>query len=188
MANIKETMSAFIDEEANEIETHRLLRSIAKEKNDNESHDLETRDQASLITSFITFMSIRTSMLQQSYSQRISLAEHEALFQRISSAIGKEPTKHASSVGVSLRKPVIGFALAASLLVVVSFVTLNMENTESVKVVGEDNVNPIESDNGVESELRDLDAERQRHLRQYLNEHDRVMRTKRASQLVSNPK
>ena len=63
-----------------------------------------------------------------------------------------------------------------------------MENTESVKVVGEDNVNPIESDNGVESELRDLDAERQRHLRHYLNEHDRVMSKKRASQLVSNPK
>ena len=70
----------------------------------------------------------------------------------------------------------------------VSFVTLNMENSESVEVVEGGSVNQTEADNGVESELRDLDAERQRYLRQYLNEHDRIMRTKRASQLVSNPK
>ena len=188
MANIKETMSAFIDEEANEIETHRFLRSLAKERDDIESHDLETREQSSLVSSFITFMSIRTSMLQQSYSQRISLAEHEALFQRISSAIGKEPTKYGLSLDFPFRKRLIGSALAASLLVAVSFVTLNMENSESVEVVEGGSVNQTEADNGVESELRDLDAERQRYLRQYLNEHDRIMRTKRGSQLVNNPK
>ena len=92
MANYKESMSAFIDNELNEIETHRFLRLISKEKNDIESYGAGAGDQKSLITSFLTFMSIRTSMLQQSYSQPISVDEHEALFQRISSAIEKEPS------------------------------------------------------------------------------------------------
>ena len=188
MANYKESMSAFIDDELTEIETHRFLRLIAKEKNDIESYGVGAGDQKSLITSFLTFMSIRTSMLQQSYSQRISVDEHEALFQRISSAIEKEPSAHVLSEGFSSRRPVIGFALAASLLLVVSFVALNIGNSESVEVVGGDNVDPIEVGSEVEPELRDLDADRQKYLRQYLNEHDRIMRTKRASQLVTNPK
>ena len=174
-------MSAFIDDELNEIETHRF-EAYSEEKNDIESYG-GCWNQKSLITSFLTFMSIRTSMLQQSYSHRISVDEHEALFQRISSAI--EKTHRAClSVGISSRRPVIGFAVAASLLLVVSFVALNIGNSESVEVVGGDNVDQLRSSE-VEPELRDLDADRQKYLRQYLNER-RIMRTKRASQLVTS--
>ena len=188
MANFKETMSAFIDEEANEIETHRFLRNLAQEKSDRESHDSETSDQASLIKSFITFMSIRAYFSKQSRSQGISLADHESLFQRIRLSIKNEPTSHGLSMGVPSRKPIIGFAIAVSLLVIVSFFTQNLENSEPINVVEGDDLNQTSEDIVVESELRDLDSERQRHLREYLNEHDRIMRAKRASQLVNNQK
>ena len=188
MVKIKETISAFIDEEANEVETHRFLRAMKQEIKDRDAYDSDIGEQSSLISSLLNFMSIRTVLSKQLKLKGMSVADHELLFHRIRAAIEKEPVAQDLSSGASLRSSAVGLAIAASLVVIVTFLMFNLSKTESIEVVGSDSVNQTSGDREVEAELRDLDIERQRHLREYLNEHDRIMRTKRTSQFVTNEK
>lgn len=185
---MKESLSALIDNEASEIEVHRLLRR------------LESDDE--LRPSWIAFQQVRAIVRGDSV---ISSSLHVTLNERIRQAVESE---ECHSETRPLRSPVrarryyapaASLAVAASLVIAV-FVGFNVGQDESArtspKVTGPDLVDsnrasvveaePVlagrgqaagfERDTFDSGELRELDDEKQRQLRAYLNEHDRMAR------------
>jgi sigma-E factor negative regulatory protein RseA len=200
---MKESLSALIDNEASEIEVHRLLRRL-------ESDD-------GLRPSWIAFQQVRAVVRGDGV---ISSSLHLALNERIRQAIENEiDSEEGHGETRPLRSPVsarkyyasaAGLAVAASLVIAV-FVGLNVGQDESslTSVKGTDpalvdtsranasivdaeivdagivDAGPaladrgqpgFESDTFDSGELRELDDEKQRQLRAYLNEHDRMAR------------
>lgn len=176
MSKLKETMSAYIDGEASEIEVHRLLRELDSEKD--------------LKKSFLAFQHIR-NVVSTNESVALDLDQHTALFERISDAVQKEAEHTAGSRGgFAWQKPAIGFAIAASLVAAV-FMGVNRMETDSVSAVAENQDGAISTimvanqSRKNQPELRELDEDKQQKLREYLNQHDRMTRLKRADKTVN---
>lgn len=181
--NLKETLSAFIDGEASEIEIHRLLRD----------HDASAR-------SWIHFHQIRTILRGE---PALSRAMHESLRERIRLAVDDEavfdeaPALPRRGAAMTYARPAAALGLAASLFaaVIVGY-NLNQEIDGSadptavadrsapiaaqpagsgtpiaVQTVGNGLAGPVE-----ELELRELDEDTLRAVRAYLNQHDRTLR------------
>lgn len=181
--NLRESLSALIDNEASEIEVHRLLRQL-------ESDD-------GLRPSWINFQQVRAIVRGEKV---ISSSLHFALNARIREAIDSEESHGGSQslTSSSPRKyyaPVAGLAVAASLVVAVLVgFNVGQENTavtgKGQNLVDSGRARVIDTEPVVagpdqqefmsatfdSGELRELDDERQRQLRAYLNEHDRMAR------------
>lgn len=207
--NIKESLSALIDQEASEIEVHRLLRSVERD--------------ASLKTSWLRYQQIRSVIRQE---QRLPIEAHLELNQRINAVIEAE-SPFADETGrkqryaaVKLLKPVGGLAVAASLVAAIfmGFQTTQLVDSgaqqpidiatgpaEPAQTVADAAIfseladtplNTTFASNGSddEFELRELDEEKKKRLRAYLMRHDRLlMRHDRLSKMnpyarVSNTK
>lgn len=181
--NLKETLSAFIDGEASEIEIHRLLRD----------HDASAR-------SWIHYHQIRTIVRGE---PALSSAMHESLRERIRLAVDDEavfdeaPALPKRRAVMTYARPAAAFGLAASLFaaVIVGY-NLNQEIDGSVDPAAiADRSAPIAAQpagsgtpiavqtvgNGLagpdeELELRELDEDTLRAVRAYLNQHDRTAR------------
>jgi len=169
----KETLSALIDGEASEIEVHRLLRQLAVDD--------------SLRPSWINYLQVRTVVRGEKV---IDTERHLDLYRRISAAIVDEEDYALSPGGPSvplrrLYKPAAALAVAASLVVAV-FVGMNLTTapgTGDEIAVSRPEATPIESQaagliepESPQLELKELDEEKQRQLRAYLNLHDRMAR------------
>lgn len=185
--NTKESLSAWLDGEASEIEVHRLLRQVDED--------------ASLKSNWLAYQQIRSVIRQE---QQLSTLEHQQLNHRIKAAVAAEPpyvdeTASGRYATVKLLKPVAGLAVAASL---VAAIFLGVQTTQLVS--GASNQDPLDvaaqtvaespvaatvlNDSnrqttlasndrepfGDESELRELDEEKKKFFRAYAMRHTRL--------------
>jgi sigma-E factor negative regulatory protein RseA len=175
----KESLSALIDGEASEIEVHRLVR--------------EFRADESLSESWAIYQQVRTTVRNPSeQGGHLPLDRHRELFNRISEAVHEEQEHQQSgSERTSSTKVVLGsLALAASLVVAVFLGVRQPEDPATVAEV--ESAPPIEVQTVSSdpqgypaSELVELDEEKQRRLRAYLNQHDQMARMNADQKLVN---
>lgn len=176
----KESLSALIDDEASDIEVHRLVR--------------EFQSDESLTASWAVYQHVR-STVRGKHTTGVTLdpARHEALFRRISASVALEDAHQQSKTPIRERRIVVGsLALAASLVVAV-FIGVGqpadpvVPNLVDVSVP----VQSVASDSFMDQnmaetqELIELDEDRQRQLRAYLNQHDRMARMNVNRQFVN---
>lgn len=185
----RESLSALIDGEASEIEVHRLVR--------------EFRSDESLTSNWAMYQHIGSTIRADSGS--VSIEHHRELFTRISDAIESEDTHSRKVQKSASRRTVIGgsLALAASMVIAILIgiqqpseplpladagvqatsmgtVSSNQSPVLDVQtVVNQSDVQPRTS------ELVELDEEKQRRLRAYLNQHDQMSRMNPGKQLVN---
>lgn len=186
----KESLSALIDGEASEIEVHRLVR--------------EFRSDDGLAKSWSMYQHIRTTV--RADSPALSPQHHEQLLSSISEAIEAEPV-HAQPASQKQQAPLRvaagSLAVAASLVVAVfvGFQPSGSDTTEyadagvgttpaliSSPLSSPIVALPVANDSQAFAQAPDLvelDAEKQKRLRAYLNQHDRMARMNTNNQLVN---
>ncbi|MDE0988140.1 MAG: RseA family anti-sigma factor [Pseudomonadales bacterium] len=185
----RESLSALIDGEASEIEVHRLVR--------------EFRSDESLTSSWAMYQHIRSTLRADSGS--VSIEHHQQLFARITDAIESEDS-HSREIqkSASPRTIIAGsLALAASLVVAI-FIGIQQPSesqpladagaqTSSMGTVSSNqspvlDVQTVANQSDVQPrtpELVELDEEKQRRLRAYLNQHDQMSRMNPGKQFVN---
>ena len=184
----KESLSALLDGEASEIEVHRLVR--------------EFRSDESLTSSWAIYRHIGSTLRADSGS--VSIGHHQQLFTRITDAIESEDSHSRKIQKVASPRTVIAgsLALAASMLVAIFVGIQPPPESEPLADLG-----PRTSSTGTVSseqsltldfetvatpsqvqqrtpELVELDEEKQRRLRDYLNQHDQMSRMNSGKQFV----
>ena len=175
-----------IDDEASEIEVHRLVR--------------EFKSDDSLSDAWVMYQQVRTTMRSSAQESvpEMTPAHHRALFNRISEAIEAEDShsQKPSAVSQSPARIVVGsLALAASLVVAVFIGIQNPEETGrvadgmtetpvNVQTVSTAVPTQALAEMPATAELVELDEEKQRRLRAYLNEHGQMSRMNTNQQLV----
>ena len=181
----RESLSALIDGEASEIEVHRLVR--------------EFRSDDSLIESWAIYQQVRATAQFSTPETRLTPQAHQDLLGRISDAIDNEQPHQDEVQKSSPAKMVMGsLALAASLVVTV-FIGMQQNPGQqhspqlaggSQTLVTVQTVANTSSAEGVTqtSELVELDEEKQRQLRAYLNQHDRMARMNSDKRFVNYQK
>lgn len=185
----RESLSALIDGEASEIEIHRLVR--------------EFRSDESLTSSWAMYQHIGSAL--RADNGAVSLEHHQALFTRITDSIESEDS-HSRGVqkSASPRTVIAGsLALAASMVVAI-FIGIQ-QPSESLPLAGTGaqplstgtvpgnqspviDVQMVANQSEVQqqtSELVELDEEKQRRLRAYLNQHDQMSRMNPDKQFVN---
>jgi sigma-E factor negative regulatory protein RseA len=183
------SLSALIDGEASEIEVHRLVR--------------EFRSDESLTSSWAMYQHIGSTLRTDSGS--VSFEHHQQLFTRIADSIESEDS-HSREVqkSASPRTVIAGtLALAASMVVAI-FIGIQQPpeslpvadtgvQTLSTGTVSSNqspalDVQTVANQSDVRprtSELVELDEEKQRRLRAYLNQHDQMSRMNPDKQFVN---
>ena len=185
----KASLSSLIDGEASEIEVHRLVR--------------EFRSDESLIASWAMYQRIGSTLRVN--SSLVSIEHHQQLFTRITDAIESEDS-HSREVqkAASPRTVIAGsLALAASMVVAI-FVGIQSppesqpltdagSRTGFKGTVPSNQSSALDVQAGATSsevqqrtpELAELDEEKQRRLRAYLNQHDQMSRMNAGKQFVN---
>jgi sigma-E factor negative regulatory protein RseA len=182
---LKQSISALLDDEISEIEVHRLLREF-----DSES-ELKS---AELKGTWVRFQQIRA--VSQGH-HHLSESQHLALHSKISAAIADEDHHQwTGQTRPAWQKPAAGLAVAASLVVAV-LVGINTQQqttptasdfvadtqtqvinatpvSTNPDVSRDDNAAEMVAFNEDELELRELDVVKQQQLREYLMRHDRM--------------
>ena len=186
----REFLSSLIDGEASEIEVHRLVR--------------EFRSDESLTASWATYQHIGSTLRRDRGAVAASIEQHQKLFASITQAIESEGS-HSREVQktASPRAVIAGsLALAASMVVAI-FVGIKSlpESQPLADVVPQAASKGAASNNpppaldvqtvatpsevqGRPPELVELDEEKQRRLRAYLNQHDQMSRMNPGKQFV----
>ena len=176
----RESLSALLDGEASEIELHRLVRDF--------------RSDESLSSSWAVYQHIGSTLRGGSGS--VSIEHHQQLFTRITDAIESEESHFKESRKAALPRTVIAgsLALAASMLVAIfvgiqppsesesladaeprAAVTGTVSSNQSPALDVQTVAIPSEVQQRT-PELVELDEEKQRRLRAYLNQHDQMSR------------
>ena len=183
----RESLSAFIDGEASEIELHRLVR--------------EFRSDESLTSSWAAYQHVGSIL--RTDSGAVSIEEHQQLFARITDAIASEDS-HCKEIKKRLpsRTVIAGsLALAASMVVAIfigiqqppdpssladaqraSMGTIPGNQSRTLDVLAVANQSDVQPRT---SELVELDEEKQRRLRAYLNQHDQMSRMNPGKKFVN---
>jgi sigma-E factor negative regulatory protein RseA len=181
---LKQSISALLDDEISEIEVHRLLREFDSEA------ELKSAD---LKGTWVRFQQIRA--VSQGH-HHLSESQHLELHSKISAAIADEDhhqwTGHTRP---AWQKPAAGLAVAASLVVAVLVgintqqqidplaselvadapaQVINATPVSTNPIVDQDNSTDMVAFNEDELELRELDTVKQQQLREYLMRHDRM--------------
>jgi sigma-E factor negative regulatory protein RseA len=185
----RESLSALIDGEASEIEVHRLVR--------------EFRSDESLTSSWAMYQHIGSTLRTDSGS--VSFEHHEQLFTRITESIESEDSHSREAQKSASPRTVIAGSLALAASMVVAIFIGIQQPAESLPVAGtgaqnfstgtvSSNQSPVldvqtvanQSDVQPQtSELVELDEEKQRRLRAYLNQHDQMSRMNPDKQFVN---
>ena len=185
----RESLSALLDGEASEIEVHRLVRDF--------------RSDESLKSSWAVYQNIGSTLRAGRGS--VSTEHHQQLFARITDAIESEDS-HSREIqkSASPRTIIAGsLALAASMVVAI-FIGIQEPSesqplanagaqTPSMGTVSSNqspvlDVQTVANQSDVQprtSELVELDEEKQRRLRAYLNQHDQMSRMNPGKQFVN---
>ena len=184
----RESLSSLIDGEASEIEVHRLVRDF--------------RSDESLSSSWAVYQHIGSTLRGGSGS--VSIKHHHQLFTRITDAIESEDSHSREVQKVASPRIVIAASLAlAASMVVAIFVGIQPPpesepladagtRTFSTGIVSSDQSPALDfqtaaSPSEVQQrtpELVELDEEKQRRLRAYLNQHDQMSRMNPGKQFV----
>ena len=184
----RESLSALLDGEASEIEVHRLVRDF--------------RSDESLKSSWAVYQNIGSTL--RAGRDPASTEHHQQLFARITDAIESEDSHSRKIQKVASPRTVIAgsLALAASMLVAIFVGIQPPPESEPLADLG-----PRTSSTGTVSseqsltldfqtvatpsqvqqrtpELVELDEEKQRRLRAYLNQHDQMSRMNSGKQFV----
>ena len=175
----RESLSALIDGEASEIEVHRLLR--------------EFRSAEGLVDRWAIYQQVRTTVRRGAEPvSSLTPAHHQALFDRISDAIDAEDAhQRAPLAATSSTRVVLGtLALAASLVVAIFIGVQQPEDATNLVDAGQSTPVEVQTVSNTVAdqqtpELVELDEEKQRRLRAYLNQHDRMARTNSNEQWVN---
>jgi sigma-E factor negative regulatory protein RseA len=184
----REFLSSLIDGEASELEVHRLVRDF--------------RSDESLIASWAMYGYIGSTL--RAGGSSVSIGQHQQLFTRITDAIESEESHSKGIQKKALPKTVIAgsLALAASMVVAIlvgiqpfhesgpladagtgSASAATVPNNESPAAY----VQTVATSNKVQKrtpELLELDEDKQRRLRAYLNQHDQMSRMNPGKQFV----
>jgi sigma-E factor negative regulatory protein RseA len=184
----RESLSALIDGEASEIEIHRLVRDF--------------RSDESLTLSWAAYQNISSTLRAGRGS--VSTEHHQQLFIRITDAIESEDSHSIELKKAALPRTVIAgsLALAASMVVAIfigiqppsetvalddavprATVTGTVSSNQSPAL----DVQTVTISSEVQQrtpELIELDEEKQRRLRAYLNQHDQMSRMSAGKQFV----
>lgn len=189
----KESLSALMDGEASEIEVHQLLRGFSSDEN--------------LRGSWLTYQQVRAIVRGENC---LTSEQHRDLHTRISFAVSSEslPEINLASrpmMGAGFVKPAAGIAVAASLVFAAFFALQTVDSTDPVPVmvdaeptsttpaisaqtvsnqVAADSSQWVDDYPGGDRQLTELDDEKQRRLREYLNEHDRMVRMNPNARMV----
>ncbi len=179
----KEYLSALIDGEASEVEVHRLVREFSSDE--------------TLAKSWAIYQHIRSTVRTRGEARnQLTLEGHQVLFNRISEAIAVEDEHDAPTVKTYTPRNIVmgGLALAAMLVLAV-FIGVQDPAGEPPIVAGNSaegasvaDVRGLSASSGMispTSALVELDEEKQRRLRAYLNQHDRMARMDPNAQLVN---
>lgn len=188
--HLKQSISALLDDEASEIEVHRLLREFG------EDGDLKL--------SWVRYQQIRA--VSQGY-HHLSETQHVSLHESISAAIHEEADHGVAPLQrPSWQRQASGFAVAASLVAAVLVgVNLNQPNSASApgladaktsRVINAQTVSTSVADESFSSvsdtafsedelELHELDKVKQQQLREYLMRHDRMSRLNNNARTVN---
>ena len=188
--HLKQSISALLDDEASEIEVHRLLREFG--------------DDSDLKVSWIRYQQIRA--VSQGH-HHLSESQHVSLHTRISEAIQAEESHELGTIQrPGWQRQVAGFAVAASLVAAVLVgVNLNqpgnlaapgLVDVQSPAVINAQTVSFGADDDSYEPatdiafsedelELRELDEVKQQQLREYLMRHDRMSRLNNNTRTVN---
>ena len=170
----KESLSALVDGEASEIEVHRLVREF------NSDDDLRK--------TWLIYQKIRSVVRGE--RRGLELDEQRRLFGRISDAVQIEDGHHVLADKRIVRTSrLAAFLGVAACLVVAVFLSLLKPEMGSAPEVADSILEPTDFQLGVQetqaSELVELDEEKQRRLRTYLNQHDRMSRMNSYRKLVN---
>ena len=184
----RESLSSLIDGEASEIELHRLVRDF--------------RSDESLTFSWAAYQHIGLTLRAGSGS--VSIEHHQQLFTRITDAIESEDSHSREVQKASSPRTVIagGLALAASLVVAIfvgiqpplesqpladtgpqTAYTGTVSSNQSPALDVQEVATTREAHRRT-PELVELDEEKQRLLRAYLNQHDQMSRMNQGKQFV----
>ncbi len=190
----RESLSALIDGEASEIEVHRLVR--------------EFRSDESLTTSWAMYQHIGSTLRADRGSVSLGHHQHQQLFARITDSVeGEDSHSREVQKPASPRTVIAGsLALAASLVVAIfigiqqpseslpvadtgaqTFSTGTVSSNQSPVLDTRTVANQSDFQSGT-SELVELDEEKQRRLRAYLNQHDQMSRMNPDKQFVNYKK
>ena len=179
----RELVSAFVDEEASEIEIHKLLRQYKLEE--------ESDSPISIRDALLSFGIIKDALGRKA-ARQLNLRQHQTLHQFISDAIAKDDAVIFSG-GTNKRllhsRTFQATALVACLVVTVGLVGITMTygggaespilsqgsssdlpatQTNQTRVI---DTQTVATASDGQPELRELDEGRQRELREYLNRH-----------------
>ena len=178
----REFLSSLIDGEASEIEVHRLIR--------------EFRSDESLTSSWATYQHIGSTLRGDRRAFAISIEHHQKLFASITQAIESEDS-HSKEVQKTASPRVViagSLALAASMVVAIFVGIKSLPESLPLADVGPQassagtvsnnpppalDVQTVATRSEVQRrtpELVELDEEKQRRLRAYLNQHDQMSR------------
>ena len=184
----RESLSALIDGEASDIEVHRLVRDF--------------RSDESLISSWAVYQHIGSTL--RAGSGLVSSEHHQQLFTRITDSIESEEShSEEAQKAVSPRSVIAGsLALAASVVVAIfvgiqplpeldsladaaprAAFTGSVSSNQSPALDVQTVVIPSEVQQRT-PELVELDEEKQRRLRAYLNQHDQMSKMSAGKQFV----
>ena len=208
---VKELISALMDGEASEIEIHRLLRQM-KEDDAHREIWVTYQETRSVLRRGVKESSPGVHLDRQQHLElhrRISdaVAEdnaHDNASGDVASSAGL--TSSRKSTISSIYKPAAGLAVAAS-LVVALFIGIQTEQpgTEIAGDISQPVVSPTAQPSPIaaqpvlnelaresnvfseEPELKELDAEGQKRLKAYLNQHDVMARMRQDTQFVNYP-
>ena len=170
----KESLSALIDGEASEIEVHRLVR--------------EFRSEDSLAASWSIYQQVRATVCAE--QSPLGPDYHRQLFDRINQAVRAEDEHQVTDDNkTSVGLLVAGSIAIAACLVVAVFLGVQKPEKDMAPAVVENIIEPVEvlaiANEAQIAELVELDEEKQRRLRAYLNQHDRMSRMHSNQQLVN---
>ncbi len=170
----KESLSALIDGEASEIEVHRLVREFGSDD--------------SLAASWLIYQQVRTTVRTEKGA--LGQDYHRQLFDRISQAVQAEDEHQVTDDNkTSVGLLVAGSIAIAACLVVAVFLGVQKPEKDIAPAVAENIIEPAEvlaiANEAQTAELVELDEEKQRRLRAYLNQHDRMSRMHSNQQLVN---
>jgi sigma-E factor negative regulatory protein RseA len=190
LQNKKESLSSLVDGEASELEVHRLVREFGSEE--------------SLISSWAIYRHIGSTLRSDGGS--VSIEHHQQLFTRIRDAIESEDS-HAREEKkvVSFRTVLAGSAALAASVVIAILVGIQplpesqpladagsqaaVTETASSNQLPKRDVQTVATSSEVQgrpSELLELDEEKQRRLRAYLNQHDQMSRINPGKKFVNH--
>jgi len=185
----RESLSSLIDGEASEIEVHRLVR--------------EFRSDQSLTSTWAIYQHIGSTL--RAHSGSVSIEHHQQLFARITDAIESEDGYFREVQKAASPRTVIAgsLALAASMVVAIFIGIQSPPESRPLADAGSQSastgtvssnqfpvldVQTVATPNEVQRrtpELVELDEEKQRRLRAYLNQHDQMSRMSPGKQLVN---